>query len=283
MSSSDFNSTAQVSQTRASMGKRLGEIIEDIVGDARVRELFDAAGKHPDEYAGKPTGLMALDLKVITPETKNALLVAQAAERTYALAEKAGAIAAKHNELIEAKEKISTADVVEHDNPVFKFVGSERDPEILQRAQGTWMAAQMLLNNEISSVNGHIASPYYVANDLTEGTAAAEGFKKAAAELYAEAGKLMAQQGHGDAAAKFTAVSKALAATAGDGPSPSETMYSLGWNFSRGSQDLMIILSDERYLEKQPIEAIFEKLQKLTAKKDGGPAGQGAAPAPAAA
>jgi hypothetical protein len=145
------------------------------------------------------------------------------------------------------------------------------------------MAAQMLLNNEIGSVNGHIATPGYVANEISEGTAAAEGFKKAAAELYAEAGKLMAQQGHGDAAAKFAAVSKALAATAGAGPTPSETMYSLGWSFSRGSQDLMIVLNDERYLEKQPIEAVFEKLQKLTANKNDGPAGQGAAPAPAAA
>jgi len=278
MSSSDFNPTVQVSQTRASMGKRLGEIIEDIIGDARVRTLFDAAGKHPEEYEGKPTGLMALDLKVITQDTKNALLVAQAAERTYALAEKAGAIAAKHEELIEAKEKISDAGYVSHDDPVFKFVGSERDPALLQRAQGTWMAAQMLLNNEIDSVNNHISNPYYAANEISEGPEAAEGFKKAAAELYAEAGKIMAQEGHSDAAAKFGAVSNALATTAGEGPSPSETMYSLGWSFGRGSQDLAIILNDDRYLEKQPIEAVFEKLQKLTAKKDDGT--QGLAPLP---
>ncbi len=282
MSSSDFNSTVQVTATRASMGKRLGEIIEDIIGDARVRALFDAAGKHPEEYAGKPTGLMALDLKVITPDTKTALLIAQAAERTYALAEKASGIAAKHTELIEKGEKIGTADVVDYNHEIFKYVGSDRDPVLLQRAQGTWMAAQMLLNNEISSVNGHIENSGYVANEISEGTAAAEGFKKAAAELYAEAGKLMAQEGHSDAAAKFAAVSKALAATAGNGPTPSETMQSLGWSFSRGSQDLMIVLNDERYLEKQPIEAVFEKLQKLTAKKDDGPAGQGTAPAPAA-
>src|ERR1051326_4732436 len=105
MSSNDFNSTAQVSSTRASMGKRLGEIIEAIIGDARVRELFDKAGKHPEEYQGKPTGLMALDLKVITPETKNGLLVAQAAERAYTLAEKAGRLAANHDSLIAGGEK----------------------------------------------------------------------------------------------------------------------------------------------------------------------------------
>ena len=45
-----------VDETRGLFGKRLGEIIEGVIGDARVRELFDAAGKHPDEYEGKPTG-----------------------------------------------------------------------------------------------------------------------------------------------------------------------------------------------------------------------------------
>ncbi len=107
MSDSEFNASAQVTQTRAAMGKRLGEIIEAIIGDNRVRELFDKAGKHPDEYAGKPTGLMALDLKVITPETKNALLVAQAAERAFTLAEKAGRIAANHDSLVAGGETIS--------------------------------------------------------------------------------------------------------------------------------------------------------------------------------
>src|SRR6185295_17232436 len=137
-----FNALAQVSETRTAMGKRLGEIIEAIIGDARVRELFDKAGKHPDEYAGKPTGMMALDLKVINQDTKTALLVAQAAERAYALAEKAAGIAAKHDEMISTGSKANAADIVKADDPVFKFVGSDRDPPLLQRAQGTWMAAQ---------------------------------------------------------------------------------------------------------------------------------------------
>src|SRR3982751_5662956 len=105
MSDSQFNASAQVTETRTALGKRLGEIIEAIIGDTRVRELFDRAGKHPDEYAGKPTGMMALDLKVITPDTKTALLVAQAAERAYALAEKAAAVAAGYEEAIKNKRE----------------------------------------------------------------------------------------------------------------------------------------------------------------------------------
>ncbi|MDD3029740.1 MAG: hypothetical protein PHS57_05625 [Alphaproteobacteria bacterium] len=67
-----------VETTRATMSKRLGEIITDVIGDARIQELFEQAGKHPDEYKDVPTGMIALDWGVITPETKTALLVAQA-------------------------------------------------------------------------------------------------------------------------------------------------------------------------------------------------------------
>ena len=275
MSDTEFNASAQVTQTRASMGKRLGEIIEAIIGDTRVRELFDKAGKHPEEYEGKPTGLMALDLKVITPETKNALLVAQAAERAFTLAEKAGRIAANHDSLIAGGQKTYAPDIVRHDDPVFKFVGSDRDPPLLQLAQGTWMAAQMLLNNEISSVIGRIENSAYVANPVSQGPAAAEGFKKAAVELYGEAAKIMCGQGHYDAAAKFNGVAQALAKDVQAGPAPSEVMAALASDFSNGSKAVATLLHDDRYLATQPLEAAFAKLEGLTKK----PA-DGSSPAP---
>jgi hypothetical protein len=276
MSDTEFNASAQVAQTRAAMGKRLGEIIEAIIGDARVRELFDKAGKHPEEYEGKPTGLMALDLKVITPDTKNALLVAQAAERAYMLAEKAGRIAANHDSLIAGGAKTYAPDIVAHDDPVFKFVGSDRDPPLLRRAQGTWMAAQMLLNNEIQSVIGRIENAAYVANPVSQGPAAGEGFKQAAVELYGEAAKIMCGQGHYAAAAKFNGVAQALAQDVQAGPASGEVMAALASDFSNGSQALADILNDDRYLAKQPVEAAFAKLGGLTTK----PA-DGSAPAPA--
>lgn len=131
MTASEFNPAAQVNETRKTMGKRLGEIIEDVIGDARVRELFDAAGKHPDDYAGKPTGLAALDLKVITPNTKNALLIAQAAERTYRLAEKTEEILiAGNHRTSDQKLDEKNAGMISLDDKIFQFVGSPNDPRL---------------------------------------------------------------------------------------------------------------------------------------------------------
>jgi len=257
--------TTPEKETRAVFGKRLGEIIENVIGDGRIKDLFEQAGKHPEEYEGKPTGLVAMDLGVISADTKTALLVAQAAERAFSLAEKAETLSGQVEERRKNKDKVPEADYVGYSDDVFKYVGSERDPQILQQAQATWMAAQMLYNNEHESINGVIENPGFVANSMTQGAEAAQGFKKAAADLYGKAGEMLAQEGHADAAGKLDAVSKSLAQTAQDGgPSPSRVMTDLSWNFKRGSQDLYIVLSDERYLDRQPVEDVFDKLAKLT-------------------
>lgn len=265
MVSSSFNVSANVDKTRAAMGQRLGEIIETVIGDARVRELFDRAGTHPAEYEGKPTGLMALDLKVITPETKTALLVAQAAERAYTLAEKSGVLAAQGKTMIAQEQKVDTADAVPHDDPVFKFVGSDRDPAILRQAQGTWMAAQLLLNNEIESINGPIANPGYVAHPSSQGVEAAQGFKAAAVALYAKASELLHAEGHDAAADSLKQVATALAAVAApaNGPTPAETMRALANDFTKGSQNLVIMLGDERYAGVQTIVDAYDRLFAL--------------------
>ena len=56
------------------------------------------------------------------------------------------------------------------------------------------------------------------------------------------------------------------------------SMHSLGWNFGKSSQDLANVLNDERYMDKQPIDSVFEKLQRLTKKPGEGPSAQTAAP-----
>lgn len=100
----DFNAPAQVTETREFLKQRLGEIITGILGDARVQDLFEQSGGHPKEHKGKPTGIIALNMGVITPATKTALLVAQAAERAYVLAEKAEELAREANDRIKAKD-----------------------------------------------------------------------------------------------------------------------------------------------------------------------------------
>ena len=266
MVSSPFNSSVNVEKTRAAMGQRLGEIIETVIGDARVRELFDRAGTHPSEYEGKPTGLMALDLKVITPETKTALLVAQAAERAYTLAEKAGDLAAQNRTMVAQGQKADEALVVQDTDPVFKFVGSDRDPAVLRQAQGTWMAAQLLLNNEVMAINGLITNPGYVANPSTQGTEAAQGVKEAAASLYAKAAELLRAEGHTVAADSLKQVATTLANDAGTGGSrPAETIQRLASDFKKGTQNLIIVLGDETYAGSQAILGTYERLSALVA------------------
>lgn len=197
--------TFNTDQTRAVFGKRLGEIIEDVIGDARVRELFDAAGKHPEDYEGKPTGMIALDLGVITPDTKTALLVAQAAERTLQLADKAKFLPTLGYDE-EARRKYSGTNCVPDTDPIFKFVGSPRDPEILQRAQATWKIAQINLNEEVGAFEDRIAHllPLRVNERIIN------GLHKAAAELYGAATQMLQAEGHADAAEKLDAVSKSI-------------------------------------------------------------------------
>lgn len=209
---SKFIDPAEVDKTRESFGKRLGEIIEDVIGDKRIRELF-IDGKHPVEYEGKPTGLMALDLKVISEDTKTALLIAQAAERTLQLAEKAEKCLNYHSvETIPDEEDI-VAIVEKHpdfkkwDHTDFKFVGSERDPASLQRAQATMMTAQLFMNAALKSVAGHYPLTHaecyagdYAGNYTDE-------FKKAAVGFYKEAADILKKDGHKDAANKLAHVS----------------------------------------------------------------------------
>jgi hypothetical protein len=221
MNPDDFRRAVEASKTRAAMNLRLGEIISAVIGDNRVKELFDRAGKHPGEYAGQATGEMALKLNLITPGTKTALLVAQAAERAYRLAEKAESYAQNHENLVTYYKKKNqgippektllidgaSVGVVSYNDPVFKFVGSERDPELLKAAQATWMAAQLYLNQEIYAIN--TASAGLDGGD-SMGSKFADGFKKAAAAFYAQAAQLLDQEGHTAAAEKLKAAGRAL-------------------------------------------------------------------------
>lgn len=178
--------SADVQATRELMNKPLGMIIEGVIGDARVKELFDQAGTHPSQYAGKPTGLIALDLKVITPATKTALLTAQAAERTLLLADKI-------EELEETPEKANAANVVSHEDKIFKFVDSA--------AQATWMGAQMVVN--------YLTSTAGSSNDFTN-SSYVDGFRVAAAKFYQQAADALRTEGHTVAAKKLDDVAEAV-------------------------------------------------------------------------
>lgn len=77
-----------VTDIREACGLRLGEMIEAIIGDSRLKEIYTAQEKYPHDTDGLSAGETALKSGIISADTKTALLIAQAAERTLRLADK---------------------------------------------------------------------------------------------------------------------------------------------------------------------------------------------------
>ena len=212
---SRFIDPAMVARTRADVDKRLSEIIENIIGNKRIKELFVNAG-HPPTYKNQPTGMMALDSNVISQDTKTALLVAHAAECTLQLAEKGEDILRNYTstktERIDIDMKVVDIATAKHpdfkkwNHRDFKLIGSEGDPDLLKSAQATMMASQLFVNDAIRSVYSHYP---FVWTELHAGDFADE-FKKAAIEFYKDAADILKKEGHEDAANKLTKVTTYL-------------------------------------------------------------------------
>ena len=73
---------------REACSLRLGEMIEAVIGDSRLKEIYTAQEKYPHDTGGLSAGETALKSGIISADTKTALLIAQAAERTLRLADK---------------------------------------------------------------------------------------------------------------------------------------------------------------------------------------------------
>lgn len=145
---------------------RIGELITEVVGNDELQKRFE---EHPEfqqkEFDGKPSGIIALELGIVNKEVKNALLVAQAACRAVAVAQG------------NQEAKPLTDDV-------FKFVGSDRDPEILKEAQATWQIANYVHHDEMSR----------------------DVFAKQAAKYLHHSAQVLEGEGFSDAASKISAV-----------------------------------------------------------------------------
>ena len=266
--------TFNTDQTRAVFGNLFAKIIEDVIGDARIRELFDAAGKHPDEYEGKPTGMIAVKLGVITQGTNTALLIAQAAERTLRLAEKVQFLPSQGLADEESIVEYAKAHCIPSDDPVFKFVGSPRDPEILQQAQATWKIAQMNLNQEVKFLEEAVflKSPPHIYQ------AHVGGLQKTAAELYATAADMLQSEGHTDAAEKLQAVSKSIQFEETYTPSAFKVATSMLERAQSDAQQKNHSMGDHRYSVDGEWSDEIIRLSKFAEPKDGKPS----APAPGA-
>lgn len=124
---------------------RIGELITEVFGNDELQKRFEAdPAFQAEEFEGKPSGIIALDLGIVTPEMKDALLVAQAAARTIAIMD-------------------GTMERKDLTDEVFKFVGSDRDSALLKEAQATWMSVNAFENLDIEWEMGyrHMAASYF--------------------------------------------------------------------------------------------------------------------------
>lgn len=123
---------------RETFSKRMGEMIADIMGADAVKDMYEK-GNLTEEQKSKPSGLLALDLGLVTEGAKNALLIAQAAERTLqtveriaVAVEKAPALAKSIQADIQAIEKANKTA-----SKVGRFFSGAAKPEIAEKVK-TW-------------------------------------------------------------------------------------------------------------------------------------------------
>ena len=247
MKSFDSAST-NVKAVREAMGGRIGEIISAVVGDDTLQKIFEQP-EHNEAYIkanqeGTPSAFIAMDLGIIDKDTKTALLVAQAAERMALNAERAQAV----NSGTPAEEGWITGI---HDE-VFKFVGSERDPQQLQEAQASWQVSQIWLN--ASAMDAKPASEKMGLGDnsyLHEGPNDdfSGGLLKAASKYYAAAADTLETKGFEDAAKRLRAVAEEIepdnAAAITSTPNDIARAFLSGEQGYR--QDMLIALSSDHY------------------------------------
>ncbi len=292
--------TAQEKTTvdiREACSLRLGEMIEAVIGDSRLKEIYAAQEKYPHDTGGLSAGETALKSGIISADTKTALLIAQAAERTLRLADKVGHFIENvekinqgvDDQIVEAKrkkEKEIAAELklqdkrtfiqkafglysapsmtYEHrdaikkvgedivvkakkdlghtslrDNPLFKFLGSDGDHDLLKAAQATNLVAQMYLNNEIDTyLKSKIFSAEHDVGDSVD------GLRREAAKFYNDAALMMTKEGHFDAATAMRKVAheigKDLAQS--NAPTPTQLLNQMltdeQWFVNRLNQDL---------------------------------------------
>ena len=200
MKSFDVAAT-DIKNIREAMNGRIGEIISAVIGNDTLQKIFEKPENHQkfidQNLKGIPSGVIALDLGIIDVDTKNALLVAQAAERIALNAERVKAIT--YGGDVSSEWNLSPTD------NIFKFVGSERDPVLLQEAQATWQLSQIVLRASFD--NGEIREESTLLKTDAEYP---DTLLKAASGYYIAASNVLHQKGFEDAAVKMLAVANSL-------------------------------------------------------------------------
>lgn len=251
-----------IQKTREAMNGRIGEIITAVIGNDTLQRIFEQPENHAKyielNQKGTPSGIIALDLGIVDTETKTALLVAQAAERT--------ALNAGRMQEIAKGVSVPKEWLLSGTDDVFKFVGSERDPKILQAAQASWQLSQLLLNtanHDATRDPDDISLPATMY--LSPRPIYADTLLKDAAHHYDNASKILKRKGFMEAAAKLQAVSKSiLPENAADvRMTPHDIAVAYTNMEIQFKQQMNIAMSSNAYVGDEMIN-LGEKLSRLT-------------------
>lgn len=225
-----------ISETRNKFNLLIGQLIEQTIGVSGVRELFEAAENGDKEAleriekakaTGKaPSGFLALDLGFVNVETKEALLTAQAAERTLLALEELEKFSTTHLPAIQ--EIIADKTVADHSdfntnfysphkpavdaymlgqaavseaantaNRAFSFIGLKGESHMLVLAQATHqLATEYYRNERVGHVQEILQNPLKIGQMKPLGQGYLDGFKAQAAQSYQAAAEVLHAKGH---------------------------------------------------------------------------------------
>lgn len=222
--------SVNVAAILGSLQKPLGEIITAILGNDELQKRFES---DPDfqkrGFGGKSSGQIALDLKIVDPQTKDALLIAQAAAR---MVENASRIVT----VIQSDEYSTPGNLlpvqaesflVKLTDERFKYVGSERDSAALKNAQAGWQVSQLTLNLAVNKLltpqnqNRDYAAVIPASYDDNKVVAA---LKWTAAEHVEQAARILADKGFAQAATRLLAVAGATKPAQDPGLTPAQIL-----------------------------------------------------------
>jgi hypothetical protein len=265
-----FNAATTTDEIRETFSGYTLEIMGYFFPSDEAKELIQKyeAG---DQDVTIPSGEDAVNFGAVSKETKTALLVAQAAERTARSTELGEKFAANQQTFIGSKnnpdfEKNGGKAITHKD---FQWVGSERDPEELKVAQATMMAAQAYINNELISIYHSINTPNAPDNSETLGHVAADGFRKKAAELYELSADMLKKEGHDEIAEKTRAAARDIkrAIKHDNAPTPNQTATEALTRHVLAVNEANNVAGEEVLSVNVPFAAALSKVVKLTTDK----------------
>lgn len=258
----EFNRASDdIAKTRKAMNGFIGEIITTVIGQDTLQKIFEEP-EHNQEWIklnqeNTPSGVIALKLGIVNQDVKNALLVAQAAERT--------ALNAERTEVVMKGAKPESDWPLSFTSDTFKYVGSERDPKSLQESQATWQVSQIVLCHTNHYAHGEKDGSVNAGCYIVPRQELVDSLKKASAHYYTVAANTLAENGFGEAATKLKSVAASVLPVNHREITVTPHDIAAEFEFTEQSyiKDMYIVLGSDHYTNDDLVK-LGQKLKDLT-------------------